>query len=185
LFFLFICNSLFASEPPELATLLARVQVTPPAQVAFTEQRQNRLMKEPLVLSGRLAYPGAGRLEKIVEEPFRETLRVDGDEIAIVRDGSERRVSLRNRKTFRVMLGSIEAIMAGGAATLEEHFEARVSGDDERWRIDLQPRSRRLAGQLEAMAVSGVGDRVESIRFTLPDGEWQLLEIRHEEPVHE
>lgn len=176
---LFLSFSISASEPIPLNDLLDRVRVTPPAEVPFVEQRHNRLLKEPLVLTGHLAYPAPGRLDKVVETPFRETLRVDGGEIAIERDGRERRLSLRGRGSFRVMLQSIEAIMAGGAATLEEHFEASVSGDDARWLLALVPRSKRLAKQLGRIEVSGVEDRVRSIRFDLADGEWQLLEIGH------
>ena len=137
-----------------------------------------------MVLGGYLAYPVAGRLEKSIETPFRETLRVDGDEISILRDGKERRISLRNRKSFRVMLSAIEAIMAGNTAMLDEHFEATVSGTVEDWRIELRPRARGLARQLLKMDVTG-GEHVQSIRFEMPDGEWQLLEIHSDEPGNE
>jgi hypothetical protein len=173
-----------ASGPPKLDELLERIRIEPPARVPFTEQRKNRLLKEPMVLSGYLAYPAAGRLEKNIETPFRETLRVDGDEISILRDGDERRISLRNRKSFRVMLSGIEAIMAGDTALLDEHFEATVSGTIEEWRIELRPRARRLARQLLKMDVVG-GEHVRSIRFEMPDGEWQLLEIHSDEPDNE
>ena len=182
LFLLFICSFSRADEPPDLDRLLERIRVEPPARVAFTEQRQNRLLKEPMVLGGYLAYPAPGRLEKVIETPFRETLRVDGDEVSITRDGAERRISLRNRASFRVMLASIEAVMAGGGDTLREHFDATVYGDDADWRIELQPRGGRLARQLEKMEVTG-GAAVESIRFELADGEWQRLEIHGDEPA--
>ena len=179
LFYIFSINAEVALD---LDRLLDRIRVEPPARVAFTEQRQNRLLKEPMVLGGYLAYPAAGRLEKVVETPFRETLRVNGNEISITRDGEERRISLRNRASFRVMLNSIEAIMAGGGETLREHFDATVSGNDANWRIELLPRQRRLARQLLRMEVTG-GAQVESIRFELPDGEWQYLEIHGDEPA--
>jgi hypothetical protein len=182
LFLLFLSFQVSAETPPELNHLLDRIRVEPPARVPFTEQRKNRLLKEPMVLTGYLAYPEAGRLEKVIETPFREALRVDGDEISIERDGERRRISLRNRKSMRVMLASIEAIMASGSATLESYFDATVSGDAAHWRIELLPRDRRLARQLSRMEVSG-GEQVDSIRFEMPDEEWQLLQIRHHEPV--
>ena len=182
LFLLFLSSSLNAEQPPDLDQLLERLRVQPPTRVAFTEQRQNRLLKEPMVLSGYLAYLAPGRLEKTIETPFRETLRVDGDEIAIMRDGEERRISLRNRASFRVMLNSIEAIMAGGGDTLREHFDITVSGDDAAWRIELLPHARRLQRQLLKMDVTG-GAQVESILFELPGGEWQRLDIHPGERV--
>ena len=75
----------------------------------------------------------------------------------------------------------IEAVMAGDGAVLQEHFDVSLSGDDTDWRIDLVPRSGRLARQLQGMSVAGAGDLVHSIRFELADGEWQRLELLHEE----
>jgi len=169
-----------ANQPFELASLLERIRVEPPARVAFSEQRQNRLLKEPMVLGGHLAYLDAGHLQKVVETPFSETLSVEGDEIALSGNGRERRLSLRNRQSFRVMLQGIEAVMAGDVAVLEEHFEVALTGDEADWRIDLVPRSGRLAKQLQGMTVAGAGDRVQSIRFELADGEWQRLELLHD-----
>jgi len=169
-----------ANQPFELASLLERIRVEPPARVAFSEQRQNRLLKEPMVLGGHLAYLDAGHLQKVVETPFSETLSVEGDEIALSGNGRERRLSLRNRQSFRVMLQGIEAVMAGDVAVLEEHFEVALTGDEANWRIDLVPRSGRLAKQLQGMTVAGAGDRVQSIRFELADGEWQRLELLHD-----
>lgn len=174
-------SDLQANEPLELADLLERIRVEPPARVAFTEQRQNRLLKEPMVLGGHLAYLDAGHLEKVVETPFAETLSIEGDEVTISGNGRERRLSLRNRQSFRVMLQGIEAVMAGDGAVLQEHFDVSLSGDNTDWRIDLVPRSDRLAKQLQGMSVAGAGDLVRSIRFELADGEWQRLELLHEE----
>jgi hypothetical protein len=185
LLLLILIQSGNASEQLDLDELLERVRVTPPARVAFVEQRKNRLLSEPMVLSGYLVYPAAGQLAKIIEQPFQETLLVDRDEIAIVRDGVERRLSLGNRKTFRVILQSIEAVMAGGAETLDEHFEAVVEGDDSAWRINLVPHSKRLSRQLIRMEVWGAGDSVEGMRFEMPEDEWQSLEIVHDGPPDE
>ena len=182
LFLLFYIPPISAEPPPELNQLLERIRVEPPALVPFTEQRKNRLLKEPMVLTGHLAYPEAGRLEKIIETPFREALRVAGDEVSIERDGERRRISLRNRTAMRVMLTSIEAIMDGDSATLASHFDATVTGNEARWQIELLPRERRLARQLSRMVVSG-GEQLDSIRFELPDDEWQLLQIRRDGPV--
>lgn len=181
LFSFLLDSDLQANEPLELAGLLERIRVEPPARVAFTEQRQNRLLKEPMVLGGHLAYLDAGHLQKVVETPFTETLSIEGDEVTISGNGRERRLSLRNRQSFRVMLQGIEAVMAGDGAVLQEHFEVALAGDDRDWRIELVPRSGRLARQLQGMSVAGAGDLVRSIRFELADGEWQRLELLHEE----
>ena len=180
LFFIVSIPSALADKTLDLDTLLSHIQVTPPAHVSFAESRQNRLLREPLRLTGYLSWPAARQLEKVVETPFRETLRVDGDDIVISRDGQERRLSLRNRKSFRVMLQSIEAVMTGDRAMLEEYFDIALTGSMLDWRIDLAPRSKRLASQLSRMQVSGANDQILEIRFDLADGEWQLIELLHD-----
>ena len=104
------------------------------------------------------------------------------DHELIEEQAGRRRISLRNRKSMRVMLASIEAIMASGSATLESYFDATVSGDAAHWRIELLPRDRRLARQLSRLEVSG-SEQLDSIRFEMQDDEWQLLQIRRDGPV--
>jgi hypothetical protein len=166
----------------ELATVLENTAVTPPARVRFREERRNSMLSQPLVLTGYLEYLDEGRLRKVVETPFNESFLVDGDRIELSRDGQVKSVALGRSKALQSMLGGIEAILAGRTDELSAVFDYQLSGTATAWTLQLKPRSRRLAQQLNGLRVSGDELAVTSIRFELKDDEWHLLEILRDDP---
>lgn len=166
----------------ELATVLENTIVSPPARVRFREERHNRMLKEPLVLTGYLEYLEEGRLRKVVETPFPESFLVAGDRVEVIRDGEVRTIPLNRSKTLGTMLGGIEAILAGQADRLESAFHYTLDGSRDGWSLRLTPRSRQVSRHLIGLTVIGGASSVRSIRFDLQDTEWHLLEILPELP---
>jgi hypothetical protein len=170
------------AEVPSLAELLKNTAVTPPATVAFREERHNPLLKEPLVLSGHFAYLAAGRMAKSIDTPFVESYIVADDKILIERDGRTRSLSLNRSRSLRSIFTALEAILAGRAETLDELFSHKVSGTREAWVVELTPLSKKLARQLEGMRIDGNESRVTSIRVDLADDEWQRMDFLEQAP---
>lgn len=164
----------------ELGEVLEQTRVTPPDRVAFRELRYNALLQEPMELAGYLEYPRPGQLRKVVTSPFEESLLVDGDRVVISRDGRTRRLSLKNRRPVLVMLQSIESLLAGNSASLEQYFAIDLSGTLESWRLKLTPTSDRLARHLQSLTVCGGASTINDIRFEMQNGEWQRLEMLHD-----
>ena len=161
----------------ELETVLKNTAVTPPSKVRFLEQRHNRLLKEPMLLTGYLEYVKTGQLRKVIETPFEEAFFITENYIEIERDGKTRRLSLNRSKPIRAMLGGIEAILAGQAEKLTSLFHYELSGTSSCWSLRLEPLSERISAHLSAMYVEGDDDSAISIRLELKDGEWSLMEF--------
>jgi hypothetical protein len=166
----------------DLETVLENTAVTPPSRVGFVEHRFNRLLKEPMVLTGYLEYVETGQLRKIIESPFAEAFFITEDYIEIEQGGKTRRLSLRKSKSMRAMFGGIEAILAGQIEKLTSLFEYELSSTSDAWTMRLKPHSGRISAHLTAMLVEGDEDSVNSIRLELKDGEWSLMELLHTEP---
>lgn len=160
----------------ELDVVLEQAMVEPPARVAFREERHNALFAEPLRLTGFLEYLEAGELRKVVETPFEEAFHVRSEHIEIARGGEVEILPIRKSRALRIMLGGIEAIIAGDTEQIGKVFTHELSGSASDWTLRLTPRSKRTAKQLTALTVTG-GERVTSIRFDLGDGEWHLMEL--------
>ena len=167
--------------PLDLEAVLENTAVTPPSRVGFVEQRFNRLLKEPMVLTGYLEYVETGQLRKVIESPFAEAFFITEDYIEIERGGKPRRLSLRKSKSMRAMFGGIEAILAGQTEKLTSLFEYELSSTSDAWTMRLEPHSRRISAHLTAMLVEGDEDSANSIRLELKDGEWSLMELSHTE----
>lgn len=168
--------------PLELETVLRNVAVTPPSRIGFLEQRHNRLLKEPLVLTGYLEYVQTGQLRKVIETPFEEDFFITEDFIEINRDGKTRRLSLHKSKPMKAMFGGIEAILAGQVEELAALFRYELSGTVEAWSLRMEPLSDSIARHLTVMLVEGDGDSANSIRLELKDGEWSLMEFMETVP---
>ena len=165
----------------DLETVLENTAVTPPSRVGFVEQRFNRLLKEPMVLTGYLEYVETGQLRKVIESPFAEAFFITEDYIEIERGGKTRRLSMSKSKSMRAMFGGIEAILAGQANKLTSLFQYELSGTSSAWIIRLEPLSRRVSAHLTEMLVEGDEDSVNSIRLEFEDEDWSLMELLYSE----
>lgn len=167
----------------DLQTVLDNTGVTPPAKVAFSEQRHNPMLKEPLLLGGFLEYLAPGYLRKVVESPFSESFSVNEGKIEIEQGGKIKRISLNKSKPLKAMLNAVEAILAGDTAALLETFEYELSGSECDWTLTLVPKSKRIAAHLSSMTVKGDDTATLSIRIDQNDKEWSLMEILKDVPA--
>ena len=182
---LFLLGSMLLVPPfawsLELGAVLDGTTVSPPARVGFREERHNEMFKEPLVLTGYLEYLQAGALRKVIETPFEEAFLIESDAVVIERDGTTRKLPLRQSRSLQTILGAIEAILSGDAEKLKSAFDVELDGKRESWSVRLTPTSRRIAKRLTGLQVSGDSQSVTSIRIDLKDGEWHLMEIQRDD----
>ena len=163
--------------PLDLDTVLKQVAVTPPARVGFREERHNPLLKEPLVLTGYLEYLEVGSLRKVIETPFEEAFLIEGEQINIEQNGKTRKLALKKIKFLKILLGGIEAILAGRTDHLASVFRYELSGTDASWSLHLEPISHSASRHLASLHVMGDEKSINSIRFELREGEWHFMEI--------
>ena len=161
----------------DLASILASTAVQPPAAIGFSEERHNPMFKEPMALAGRLEYLGAGVLRKVIETPFEEDILVQDNRVVVTRDGKTRKLSLNRSRALKTILGAIEAVLAGNQARLEESFRCDASGTPDSWTLQMTPLAKSVAKRLSSIEVTGNDQAVTSIRISLPNDEWHLMQI--------
>ena len=149
-----------AHAAPDSAALIARLARTPPASTAFTEVRFSALLAEPLVVSGMLDYEGAGVLNRRVETPYRES---DDDSAARPYASSataSRRARSRCAAPRAARLRDRHDRLADGRQLAHRRALQRrtTAGDDERWRLDLEPIDDRLRQRLSSIASRAARD---------------------------
>lgn len=158
----------WAGAAPDSSELIARLARNPPARIAFTEVRLSSLLAEPLVVSGTLEYAAAGVLKRHVESPYRESTTLGGESVRVERDGeAPRTFALRRAPELRGLLAGMTGLLRGDAAALESDFEITATGDDERWRLDLDPTHARLRERLAEVVVLGRG--MEPVCYVIRD----------------
>ena len=148
-----------ASAAPDSSALIARLARPPPASIAFAEVRFSSLLAEPLVVSGTLTYEGEGVLNRRVESPYVESTAISGETVRVERDDeSPRTFALRRAPELRGFLTGMLGLLTGDSSLIDEHFDVTAAGDDERWRLDLEPTDDRLRQRLRNIIVVGGAD---------------------------
>jgi hypothetical protein len=159
-----------ATAAPDTDALIARLARPPPASIAFAEARFSSLLVEPLVVSGTLTYEGDGALQRRVEHPYRESTAIRGETVRVERDDeAPRTFALRRAPELRGFLTGMLGLLTGDSSLIDEHFNITASGDDDKWRLDLEPVDDRQRQRLRTIVVTGRTD--ESRCFVIVDTE--------------
>ena len=154
----------------ELVTSLGRPA---PARTPFAEARFMKMLDQPLVVSGQLAWLGDDRLERQVEHPNREVSTIADGEVTQQREGREpRRFSLARAPQLQILLDSFVALLAGNSARLEQSFDVKHSANDAgRWTLTLTPRDAKLARTVSRIEIDGRGNQPRCMRMQEADGD--------------
>ena len=173
-----IATTIASAADPGTDALLDRLARPAPETTPFVEVRYSALLTEPLVVAGELEYRADGALVRRVQEPYRETTTLLGENVTVERDGSRpRSFSLDRAPELRGILNSFGAMLKGDRATLEQHFEIVSSGSENAWRIDLVPRGEKLRERLARVRVDGHADRANCMTMEEPDGDATVMAI--------
>ena len=126
---------------PVLADLTARLDQASAIHADFVQTKTLQALKRPLKTSGKMVFArGQGVLWRI-EKPYQASYALSADHVAEIGADGSRKVRLAREVPALAQVGRVfQAIFQGDLRGLEEHFAVTVSGDAERWRVDLAPK---------------------------------------------
>ena len=150
------------------------------SRVRFTETRHSALLKQPLVLTGTLAFERPDRLEKRVSTPFSEVVAIEGSRVSITRPGEAGRTLVVPAGPARALVESLRATLAGDLAALTRHFGVDVGGASDDWTMTLTPRDAALASTIVRVDFAGNGNRVRRIEVVEAGGDRTVTTIQDE-----
>lgn len=161
--------ALVAQVPVTSAEILQRVSAAVTPEVGFREVRTTRLLKSPLVSSGRLRYAATGRLERETQQPFAEVVVIDGLQVTIDRSGTTTELSLIAGSPLAAMVQTLRAVLGGQAVELEALYRTAALGSPDRWTLLLEPRA--TGGSVQAIRLAGSGGSVGEIEVLERNGD--------------
>ena len=124
------------------------------------------------MLRGELQQPRKGSLIKAVGWPYVERMSIVDGKVSVERDGERtRHFSLKRAPELVAINAGFEAMLDGDVSGLRERFELATQGDSSHWRIDLSPRSPRLAKKIEAMTLIGGNGELRCVDLVQQGGE--------------
>lgn len=183
---LIACIALLASSTHSLAQagkfdivrLMQLLSLAPAIEVAYTEKKYSSLLAEPLVSSGTLSYRRPDTVEKNMTAPRNERFRIAGEQLIVVRNGSERRYPLSSQPLLSAFAASLRGVLAGDAALLRSHFRLALEGEEQGWRLEMIPLEEEISRLVERITVSGRAGLIEQIEVRETSGDRSVLQVR-------
>lgn len=131
------------------------------------------VLDRPLVVSGELAWLGGDTLERHVQQPHEETVRIAGGEVTQQRPGkSARSFSLKRAPQLEVLVDSFVALLGGDATRLRQAFTIAHTGDAAgAWSLTLTPRDTRLARSVASIRIDGHASQPRCMQLQEADGD--------------
>ena len=163
--------------PAMAGDMLAQVETSRDAPVAFTELRMNPLLSEPLRLNGTLTYTSDGELTKHIVAPMHEVVTLSDSHLLLERDGRSRKVRLKRMPDVAEFYSVLRALLDGDTDTIDSAFTVTEQRVGEGWSAKLVPRAMPLTGMLTEMTITGEGAQLLRIHIDQPGGSWQTLTI--------
>lgn len=131
-----------------------------------------KVLDQPLVVSGELAWLGGDKLERRVERPNKEVATIADGEVTQQREGRKpRSFSLKRAPQLQVLLDSFVALLGGDASRLDQAFDVGVVHRAERWTLTLTPRDARVAKAIARIQVDGLGKEPHCMHMEEADGD--------------
>lgn len=161
---------------PQLMAALAQVRS---ATGQFTERKTMRMLTQPLISSGRLAYLAPAHIEKVTISPTPERLVMDGDRVTIVGgpNNETHTFSVADFPQIGGLVEGIRATLAGDLPTLERIYTIRLSGTPAAWDLHLVARDSDLAHFVKWIEFHGDGNRIRTIDTEGSEGDRSEMTI--------
>jgi len=172
-------NGAAAQQPWGLSQLMAALAQVKSANAQFTERKNLRMLTQPLIASGRLAYVAPAHIEKITLSPIPERLIMDGDRVTIASgpNNETHTFALADFPQIGGLVEGIRATLAGDLQTIERIYTTRLTGTATAWDLQLVPRAGDLAHIVKWIEFRGDGNHIRTIDSEDGDGDRSEMTI--------
>ena len=172
-----LCNAQAGFTLVQLMQTLAQVKA---GEATFVERRTVQMLERTLESSGRLSFEAPDTFVRETLKPRRESVKVVGNNVTMSQGSRSRTLSLDAAPEAAVIFEAIRGTLTGNRELIEKHFKAVVSGNAERWSLELVPREVLLRELVLSIRMSGVRALVREVLVVMADGDRSVMTI---EPV--
>lgn len=132
---------LLAHAAPALEQLTARLEQAGVIHADFAQTKTLQALKRPLRTSGRVVFARGQGVLWLIDRPYQASYALGAEAVTEIGPDGARRVRAAREVPALAQVGRVfEAIFQGDVRGLKEHFEVKVSGDADKWRVDLTPK---------------------------------------------
>lgn len=161
-----------------LPRIQARLAAPAAIEGAFTQQKQVKGFKRPLVSEGTFTVRRGEGVRWVTTAPFASELVVGAKEIVSTQGGAQVfRLDGEKEPAARLITQLLFAFLSGELKTLEAHFDvAEAKASDAGWTLSLMPKAGPLGKVLERVELSGA-DFVQGVVLHEANGDVTRLSL--------
>lgn len=168
-----------AGESWTVEQVVASVRQSRASSLSFEEAIHSSLLDKPLIARGVLRFTPPSRLEKEIQDPYRERYLVEGDRVTFE---SERRhvtktISLDDYPGLRGFVDAFRATLSGDSVQLKQVYDTVLEGTRRKWILWLRPRDQVGNTIVESIELSGAEGRIDTITVHAPDGDRSVMTL--------
>jgi len=164
-----------ADERASIEELMSRFGSPDYEAKPFIERRQNKMLREPLVLKGEVILVSDRTLTKIISEPFQERISIGNGRLEMERGGRKRSVALRQNRGAEQFYKGLLAFLEHDVDTLLKYFLITDLKAGDMWTVELAPRNDELKKIVERMLITGLGSNINTILTVQSEENWQEM----------
>lgn len=163
-----------AFDLPELARLMAQVKS---GEAVFTEKRSVAMLERTLESSGRLTFSAPDTFVRETLKPRPEKVSVVGNQLALTSNNRTRTYRLDAVPEAAVMVEAIRGTLTGNRQAIERNFNATVSGQAQRWTMELVPIEQQVRDLVRSVVITGQQSWVREVTVVMADGDRSVMII--------
>ena len=163
-----------------LAQLMQALAQVRAGEGSFVERRTVQMLERTLESSGRISFEAPDTFVRETIKPRRESVKVVGNNVTMSQGNRSRTLSLDAAPEAALIFEAIRGTLTGNREALEKHFKASVTGNAERWSLELVPREVLLRELVVSIRLSGLRALVREVLVVMADGDRSVMTI---EPV--
>ena len=166
-----------AEAPFDMAQLMRTLAQVKAGEATFTEKRSVAMLERTLESSGRLSFEAPDSFTRETLKPRRDRVSVVGNTVTMSQGSRNRTVALDAVPEAAVIIEALRGTLTGNRAALEKNFSTTVSGNAQRWALELVPRDWRLREQVTSVRVSGQQALLREVVVAMADGDRSVMTI--------
>lgn len=163
-----------AFDLPALTQLLSQVKG---GEAVFTERRMVSMLERTLESSGRLSFSAPDTFVRETLKPRHEKVAVVGNQVTLSSGNRTRTMRLDAVPEAAVIVEAIRGTLMGNRAAIERNFLATVSGQPQRWTLELIPMEPSVRELVKSVQLSGQQSSVREVVVAMADGDRSVTVI--------
>lgn len=175
-----VCLPARAQAAFDLAQLMQSLAKVRAGEATFVETRTVAMLERTLESSGRLSFEAPDTFVRETLKPRREKIAIVGNTVTMSLGSRSRTVPLDSVPEAAVIMEAIRGTLTGNRDAIERHFAAAVSGNPQRWVLELKPREPRLRELVISVRLTGAQSLVREVAVAMADGDRSVMAI---EPI--